>query len=323
MNEMDELARLRASVPTAPSGGRAQTALLEAIRAEQAGTPAPAGHPGYRRDAGPLRPRRAVLAGGLSLTVAAGLTAVLVTQPGQARPAAHGLTVAELAFRSAAAAESDPPVPPGQWIYSAGVVIGGEPSGPFQVWTTADSSQAAWLLRGKLMFIKGPLIGLPIPIGDSVAYMGGGGGQLPVAYGQLSSLPSDPKALEQFLAMLPLRGFDTNAEKAFDAAGELLESYQMPPQVAANILRAVRFIPGVTVYSQFTDTTGRPGTGFLLSQGSVTRLAIVMDPQTFDFRTYQVVEQHPGQPIKLTGPVVQRQELVSGPGVVPPDAKHK
>jgi hypothetical protein len=50
----------------------------------------------------------------------------------------------------------------------------------------------------------------------------------------------------------------------------------------------------------------------------VTRLAIVMDPHTFAFRTYQVVAQHPGQQIKLPGPVVQRQELVSGPGVVPP-----
>ena len=317
MNEMDELTRMRASVPADPSGGRAQTALLEAIRAEQAGTPVPARRPGYHRGTWPLSPRRAVLAGGLSLTVAAGLTAVLVTQSG---PAAHGLTVAELSYRSAAAAEATPPVPPGQWIYSAGVDIDGQPSGPFQVWTTADDSQAAWLLRGKMTFIKGPLIGLPIPIGDGVYYLGG---KLPVAYDQLGSLPSDPKALEQFLAGLPLPGFRTDAEKAFDAAGELLESYRMPPQIAANILRAVRFIPGVTVNSQFTDTTGRPGIGFLLSQGSATGLAIVMDPQTMQFRTYQVVDQHPGQPIKLTGPVVQQQELVSGPGVDPPSAKHR
>ena len=314
MNEMDELARMRASVPAGPSGGRAQNALLEAIRAEQAGTPAPAGRPGYRRGTGPLRPRRAVLAGGLSLTVAAGLTAVLVTQSGPAPPAAQGLTVAELSYRSAAAAEATPPVPPGQWIYSAGVAIGGKPSGPFQVWTTADDSKAAWLLRGKLQFIPGPLIGLPIPIGDSVGFMGG---PLPVAYGQLGSLPRDPRALERFLAGLPLRGFPSDAEKAFDAAGELLESYRMPPRIAANLLRAVGLIPGVTAYSHFIDTTGRPGVGFLLSQGSVTRLAIVMDPHTFAFRTYQVVAQHPGQPIKLPGPVVQRQELVSGPGVVP------
>jgi len=315
VNEMDELARMRASVPAGPSGGRAQNALLEAIRAEQAGTPAPAGRADHRRGAGPLRPRRAILAGGLSLTVAAGLTAVLVTQSGPAPPAAQGLTVAELSYRSAAAAEATPPVPPGQWIYSAGVAIGGKPSGPFQVWTTADDSKAAWLLRGKLQFIPGPLIGLPIPIGDSVGFMGG---PLPVAYGQLGSLPRDPRALERFLAGLPIRGFPSDAEKAFDAAGELLESYRMPPRIAANLLRAVGLIPGVTAYSHFIDTTGRPGVGFLLSQGSVTRLAIVMDPHTFAFRTYQVVAQHPGQQIKLPGPVVQRQELVSGPGVVPP-----
>ena len=53
MNEMDELARMRASVPADPSGGRAQSALLEAIRAEQAGTPA---RPGARTTAaGPGR----------------------------------------------------------------------------------------------------------------------------------------------------------------------------------------------------------------------------------------------------------------------------
>lgn len=320
MNEMDELARLRASVPEAPPGGRAQAALLDAIRAEQAGTPPRTGR--RLHATGPLRPRRAVLAGGLSLIVAAGLTAAVVTQsgPAQSGNAPHGLTVSELAYRSAAAAESAPPVPPGQWIYSAGVVIGGKPSGPFQVWTTADDSQAAFLHRGKVNFIPGPLIGLPIPIGDLVSFTGG---PIPIKYDQLSSLPRDPRALERYLAGLPLRGWGSDSEKAFAVAGELLESYRMPPRFAAALLRAVGLIPGVTVYSHFTDTTGRPGTGFLLSQGSVTRLAIVMDPHTFRFRTYQVVSQHPGQPIKLPGPVVQQQELVSGPGVIPPSAKHK
>jgi hypothetical protein len=42
VNEMDELTRMRASVPDALPSGRAQTALMEAIRAEQAGIPAPA-----------------------------------------------------------------------------------------------------------------------------------------------------------------------------------------------------------------------------------------------------------------------------------------
>jgi len=325
VNEMDELTRMRASVPEALPSGRAQTALLEAIRAEQAGTPARAGRRAYRQSRGPLRTSRAALVGGLSLTAAAGLTAVLVTQSGplQVAGGTHSLTVAELAYRSATAAESDPPVSPGQWIYSAGVDPDGQPSGPFQVWTTADSGQAAWLLRGKLMFIKGPLVGLPIPVGDGVYYMGGGKGGLPVAYDQLGSLPTDPQALESYLAGLPLKGWGTDAEKAFDVAGQLLESYRMPPEIAANILRAVKFIPGVTVYDQFTDATGQHGTGFLLKRGSVAGEAIVMDPQTFQFRSYQVIEQHPGEPIKLTGPVVQQQELVSGPGVIPPSAKHK
>ena len=77
MTEMDELARLRASVPAAPPGGRAQTALLEAIRAEQAGTPAPARRPGYGHDRATLR-RRAMLAGIAGIAACAALTVALL-----------------------------------------------------------------------------------------------------------------------------------------------------------------------------------------------------------------------------------------------------
>jgi hypothetical protein len=46
-------------------------------------------------------------------------------------------------------------------------------------------------------------------------------------------------------------------------------------------------------------------------------MAIVLDPHTYRFRSYAVTEQHPGQPIRLTEPVILHQQLVSGPGVVP------
>jgi hypothetical protein len=72
---MDELARMRASVPAPPAGGRAQTALLEAIRAEKAGTPAPARCPGYGHGHGRATPRRwAMLAGTAGIAACAALT---------------------------------------------------------------------------------------------------------------------------------------------------------------------------------------------------------------------------------------------------------
>ena len=78
MNEMDELARMRASVPADTSGGRAQSALLEAIRAEQAGIPAPARRPGYDHGRATLG-RRAMLAGtaGIAACAALAVTALL------------------------------------------------------------------------------------------------------------------------------------------------------------------------------------------------------------------------------------------------------
>ncbi|HEX6855616.1 MAG TPA: hypothetical protein VF204_09995 [Streptosporangiaceae bacterium] len=80
MNEMDELTGMRASVPAPPPGGRAQTALLEAIRAEQAGIPAPARRPGYGH--GRATPRRwAMLAGTAGIAACAAL-AVAALLPG-------------------------------------------------------------------------------------------------------------------------------------------------------------------------------------------------------------------------------------------------
>ena len=85
MNEMDELTRMRASVPEAVPGGRAQTALLEAIRAEQAGIPAPAAarRPGYGRGRGRMALRwPAMLAGAAAVTACAAL-AVTALAPGR------------------------------------------------------------------------------------------------------------------------------------------------------------------------------------------------------------------------------------------------
>jgi hypothetical protein len=83
VNEMDELTRMRASVPAPPPSGRAQTALLEAIRAEQAGIPAPAAarRPGYGHGRTALR-WPAMLAGAAAVAACAAL-AVTALVPGR------------------------------------------------------------------------------------------------------------------------------------------------------------------------------------------------------------------------------------------------
>ncbi len=84
MNEMDELTRMRASVPAPPVAGRAQAALMDAIRAEQTGMSAPdrAGRRASRLSR--LHPAlrwRAALAGAVAVAACAAL-AVTALHPG-------------------------------------------------------------------------------------------------------------------------------------------------------------------------------------------------------------------------------------------------
>lgn len=92
MNEMDELTRMRASVPAPPAGGRAQTALLEAIRAEQTGIPAPARRPGYGHGRTALR-WPAMLAGAAAVAACAAL-AVTALAPGRTGHHARSIQLA-------------------------------------------------------------------------------------------------------------------------------------------------------------------------------------------------------------------------------------
>jgi hypothetical protein len=344
MNEMDELVRMRASVPDGPPSGRARTALLEAMRAERARMPAWAGHPGRGRGRrrGLWRAPRAVLAGGLALGCAAALTTVLLTQPGPglARPSAHGLTVHELAYRSAAAAETAPPVSPGQWVYRSGVEKFSHHVTPFHVWTTADDSKAAVQVSGKLQFVRGPLTGLPVLVNGKLVVLRGPLDTLPdpshaaeafyvgplespaIDYNRLGSLPKDPRALEHSLEGLPRRGLGSPAHKAFSVAADLVSSYVMPPEITATLMRAIGEIPGVTVDNHAMDAAGRPGVGFVFTDRDGARQEIVMDPHTFRFMGTQSVLQHPGGPLTFGGGTAfLQQELVSGPGEFPPGAR--
>jgi hypothetical protein len=54
-------------------------------------------------------------------------------------------------------------------------------------------------------------------------------------------------------------GLDPPAIREFDAIEDMITSYVMPPQLTAELYRALGDIPGVTVDEHAVDVAGRPG----------------------------------------------------------------
>ncbi|MGN6792664.1 MAG: hypothetical protein ACTHJW_09775, partial [Streptosporangiaceae bacterium] len=124
MNEMDVLQRLRDEVPASLPLTRAAAALSKAIVAEAAAPAAPVrrfvpakpAHAGRRASRPSSQPFRLAMAGGVSLTLAAGIAAAVVLS-GSGLHGAKPLTVHELAYRAAAAASAQGNVPANHWVY--------------------------------------------------------------------------------------------------------------------------------------------------------------------------------------------------------------
>jgi hypothetical protein len=158
MNEMELLTGLREEVPLGEPCAQAEGALRTAIQAEGAQAPAASRRPpGGRltarrltaRGAGPSGPRgwrpgwRIAVAGGLGVTLGAGLLIAVAHPAGDSRPTAV-VTVAELA-QGAAAASDQPAYPAGQWFYvrerfavpHTGIGPLGTPDGTLTYWRTA------------------------------------------------------------------------------------------------------------------------------------------------------------------------------------------
>lgn len=352
MNEMELLTRLRDEVPADAVPARAETALLTAIQAEE--SPAnlapgslrarglaalglaergPAargtGAPGRR---GPRRVWRLVLAGVVTLALAAGVFAAQAIQSGGSGPAR--ISVKELAYRAAAAAAAQPNVPPGQWVYWREKQVGGKPDGIFQVWTTADSRKAAYVYKGKVKFVPcvteagtisargcGQFIGQPGVFAAPPPYggvtWGYVGGKIPITYAALDSLPRSPEALNRYLGRLHLPGWGSAAAREFEVIRELLISYVMPPALTAELYRALGGIPGVTVDDHAVDVAGRRGIGFGFQQSGGSgggKEEIILNPRTYRLMgdTLQGPNGHAD-----SGTAILRRALVSGPGVRP------
>jgi len=327
MNELKLLEDFRAAV--APPGEE----LLARTRARVLD--------GGRRARGRRLPgsRNLALTGLAAAATAAAITVALATQSGgPERSAAASPAVKELAYRAAAVAAARPDVPPGQWVYwqEKMVTTAARAAGPaehdtFQVWTTADSSKAAFLPKGKKVVLMPFLpcaygaacqsIGQPVPVtlpdgqGEGVTAVAG---KVPVSYAGLRSLPRSPAALDRYLAGLPLRGWGPAPVREFEIIKELLTTYVMPPALTAELYRALGSIPGVTVDHDAVDVAGRRGVGF---QITLPRLAggeidqLILDPTTYSLMGQQLILARSGR--VLSGTAILRTAPVSGPGVLP------
>jgi hypothetical protein len=309
---MDDLTAIRQLLAPPPPPAPAVVAAAQA-RLERAarGTAAPG-----RRAA--RRPGR-LAAAGLAAAVAAGagLITAQVIAAGGTTPASAP-TVHELAYRAAAAAERQPQVKPSQWVYRK-ETTSGAPGSTFQVWTTADSTKAAVVTRGKLHFIDVPPRGDMQIIGQPNASGGVVIATIPITYLGLGSLPSGPQAVLRYLANLARPhpdGYGPTPFREFAIITELVTTYAMPPHLTAELYRAIGDIPGVTVNSHAEDVAGRQGIGFISpSQPGGGNLELIFDKQTYRLMGDGFLA---GPSHRLvSGTAILREALVPGPGASP------
>lgn len=340
MDEMTLLKEFRAAV--APPG--------EVVLARARARMIDGGAPGRDRP-GPRWLRSPGTRGKLALTGLAGLAAAataaalamaLTAAPsdGSAGTGVPSPAVKEMAYRAAAAAAAGPEVAPGQWVYWQEKSYSPPGSGPapnsaFQVWTTADATNAAYLARGKVVFIPCGQLGLKpadgcqsigqpiITHSDQGDFIGGTSGKVPVPYAGLSSLPRDPVALDRYLAGLPLRGWGPAPVREFEVIKELLITYVMPPALTAELYQALGNIPGVTVDRHAVDVAGRHGIGLRIALPSDQGAGfdeLILDPKSFGLMGQQLT---PGRAAGarageiVGGTAILKTALVSGPGILP------
>jgi hypothetical protein len=328
MNETGLLAKLRDEIPF-------EEASPEAERLFLAGLQDTGRHRGTGRATAPWRGGRRphlgwwlALTGGLSAAVAAAVAAAVVVAVPHPDDAGGTITATKLAYRAAAAAERQPQVRPGQWVYWKETHSRAR-SRIFQVWTTADSTRAAFVAHGKVHRIdftgRGDRQYIGQPEGSSLpgrgTVTGGETGTMPVKYADLGSLPRSPQALLRYLANLPLyhrSGWGLAPVREFVIIEELLTTYVMPPHLTAELYRALGQVPGVAVDPHAVDVAGRHGVGFLHGLGPAGGvMEIILDPRTYRLMGYEL-RLSPSYGSRVIGGTAYLQvALVRGPGVMP------
>lgn len=233
------------------------------------------------------------------------------TAPWPARPsygrAGSAAQLADFATRVAAAPASPPK--PGEWIVvrteyadsSAG--SGGYLFGP----PNERIVGLTWYRAGgcEMAFVPGIAASLPpartvigkltidpnaSPVGctpDSTL-----GGWKSVSYSYLSSLPTDPAALEQvMLANDPPSGTMTRDDAVYDAIYTLFsagpsQGVVIPPKLEAALYRVLQQLPDVH-FETTADLAGRTGLGFWRVTQGYLKQELVIDPVTYAFMGYE------------------------------------
>ena len=330
MNETQLLARLREEIPLEVASPKAERLFLAGLEHAPSGPgTTPRRMARWRGRERPHLGWRLALTVGLAAALAAAAAAAVIVAVPHPGGTGKTITVRELAYRAAGAAERQPQVRPGQWVYWKETRSRAR-SSIFQVWTTADSTKAAFVAHGKVHRFHFPGGGpqyIGQPEGSSLPGRGtvasGETGTIPVKYADLGSLPRSPQALLRYLANLPLphrSGWGPAPVRQFVIIEDLLTTYVMPPRLTAGLYRALGEIPGVTVDTHAVDVAGRLGIGFQHTvQPAAGAEEIIIDPHTYRLMgTATIARPSPGAaPKVLNGIAYLRVVLVKGPGVMP------
>jgi hypothetical protein len=153
-----------------------------------------------------------------------------------------------------------------------------------------------------------------------------------VSYQQTGSLPTNPAALDAYLAHLEYPNPNaTTANKAtaeFSDIGDMLTSYMLPPKLTAELYHALADIPTVIAKPSVKDIGGQSGPAFVLPQNSQSvNQEIILSPASYqllataDWETGGHWVQQPGGgwsgPVLSTETAVLKQAFVSGSGKLP------
>jgi hypothetical protein len=120
------------------------------------------------------------------------------------------------------------------------------------------------------------------------------GGWKSVSYSYLSSLPTDPAALEQvLLANDPPNGTMTRDDAIYDAVYTLFsagssQGVVIPPKLEAALYHVLQQLPGVH-FETAADLAGRTGLGFWRVGDGYLKQELVIDPVTYAFMGYEDV----------------------------------
>jgi hypothetical protein len=330
MNEIELLSLMRNDVPCEEITPQVEQAFLEAIATSDLST-FPRRQRGMRGLRGAIGPRarwRLAIAGGLIAALAAGLAATGIRVPDRspgsggaatAPSADQPLTLTELAYRASAAALQGRDISPNQWVYREIESYGGVGlSDPRGVRTT----DANW------MTANGLHCAMWIRVGGRRELSGRECGGVEPSYAQLSSLPSDPAAIDRYLAQPgPGEGATTalRNDQAFFRIGQILNIYALDPKLTATLYRALADIPGVTALNDARTAAGQAGVAFVLPAPPGSGLPqdeLILDPASYNLIGWteidEVGDQVHGVPAgEMQAASVLEEAFVSGPAVQP------